>query len=171
MCARWCFAAMHRVTCNMTTNVPRTTVHYAIRRRYPEGNRVCNNLWNFAINVFLFTIVVVSRTEQSFDCTLIYTIIVMKNYCSISFVYFCRYRIKQWLCYTNRCLYCCLCRRRCAWCWDARPRINIKSVFLGTGISIIKSIVRPSYLYNGNSYAGKMAFSYLVQLLSSKYQW
>ena len=39
------------------------------------------------------------------------------------------------------------------------PYLNIKKVFPGIGVSIIKNktVMRLSYLYNGNSYTGKMA--------------
>ena len=39
-------------------------------------------------------------------------------------------------------------------------RFNINTIFIGIRISITKAMVRLSYLYNWNSYTGKMAFSY-----------
>ena len=42
--------------------------------------------------------------------------------------------------------------------WQPRGHFNIKTVFPGIGIPIIK--IRRSYLYNENSYTGNMAFLY-----------
>ena len=44
----------------------------------------------------------------------------------------------------------------------SRPHLNIKTIFPGMVISIIKRrwVVRPSYLYNGNAYTGKTVSLY-----------
>ena len=47
--------------------------------------------------------------------------------------------------------------------FSAGPRLNIKTIFPGMGISIIK-ISRSCYLYNGNSYVGKTALGWQLPL-------
>ena len=47
------------------------------------------------------------------------------------------------------------------WKQTPGPRLNIKTVFPGLGFHYkVKTVVRPFYLYNGNSYAGKTASLY-----------
>ena len=46
-------------------------------------------------------------------------------------------------------------------CWKSGGHCNIKIIFSGIWISIIKvRVIRRSYLYNGNSYTGKGTFTH-----------